>query len=85
MFRFEYGTNSVYAELGFEDAIEVPLKAEIVKDIARRMRSAGILLKDASAILDVPQYDIALALCGKFQNFRADELRSWLARLSSPR
>ncbi|MGY2490958.1 hypothetical protein [Cupriavidus sp. CP313] len=83
MFRFEYGADNVYAQLGLADAADAPLKAEIVTDIAGRMRSAGILLQDASAILGVPQYEIALALCGKFQNFRADELRCWLARLTS--
>lgn len=31
MFCFEYGKGNVYAQLGFADAEEMPLKANIVK------------------------------------------------------
>jgi len=82
MFRFEYGTTNVYAQLGFSDAEEIPLKAEIVKDIAACIKAAGIPLADAAAMLGTLPSDLALALCGKFQHIRADELRGWLAGLS---
>ena len=83
MFRFEYGTTNVYALLGFEDAEEIPLKAEIVKDMTACMRAAGISLSEAAAMLGTLQSDLALVLCGKFQDIRVDELRGWLARLTS--
>ncbi|KWR88411.1 XRE family transcriptional regulator [Cupriavidus sp. IDO] len=83
MFRFEYGETNVYAQLGFADAEEIPLKVEIVKDIAVCIRAAGITLADAAAMLGTVQSDLALVLCGKFQDIRADELRGWLARLIS--
>ncbi len=34
-------------------------------------------------MLGTLQSDLALVLCGKFQDIRADELRGWLARLTS--
>lgn len=83
MFRFEYGKTNVYAQLGFANADEIPLKAEIVKDITVCIKAAGITLSDAAAMLGTLQSDLALVLCGKFQDVRADELRSWLARLTS--
>jgi predicted XRE-type DNA-binding protein len=83
VFRFEYGTTNVYALLGFEDAEEIPLKAEIVKDMTACMRAAGISLSEAAAMLGTLQSDLALVLCGKFQDIGADELRGWLARLTS--
>jgi predicted XRE-type DNA-binding protein len=83
MFRFEYGKTNVYAQLGFANAEEIPLKAEIVKDIMVCIKAAGITLSDAAAMLGTLQSDLALVLCGKFQDIRADELRGWLARLTS--
>ncbi|MFS8979335.1 XRE family transcriptional regulator [Cupriavidus necator] len=83
MFRFEYGPTNVYAQLGFADAEEIPLKAEIVKDITVSMRAAGFTLSDAASLLGTLQSDLALVLCGKFQDIRAEELRGWLASLSS--
>ncbi|WP_454743393.1 XRE family transcriptional regulator [Cupriavidus necator] len=84
MFCFEYGTSNIYAQLGFADAEEIPLKAGIVKDIADRIRAAGLTMSEAAAMLGTSQSDLLLALCGKFQSFRAAELRSWLERLSFP-
>ncbi|WP_354683016.1 XRE family transcriptional regulator [Cupriavidus necator] len=83
MFRFEYGTTNVYALLGFADAEDIPLKAEIVKDMTACMRASGISLSEAAAMLGTLQSDLALVLCGKFQDIGADELRGWLARLTS--
>ncbi|WP_434034813.1 XRE family transcriptional regulator [Cupriavidus sp. a3] len=84
MFRFEYGTSNVYAQLGFADADEIPLKAGIVKDITDRIRGAGLTVSQAAALLGTSQTDLLLAVSGKFQSFRAAELRGWLKRLGSP-
>ncbi len=73
--------HNVYAQLGFRDAEEIPLKAGIVNDIAKRLRAAGLSLADAAALLGLRQSDLAVMLCGKFQAFRADELRRWRERL----
>ncbi len=74
-------SHNVYAQLGFADAEEIPLKAGIVNDIAQRLRAAGLSLADAAALLRLSQSDLAMILCGKFQAFRADELRRWRAHL----
>ncbi|UIF84557.1 XRE family transcriptional regulator [Cupriavidus sp. UYPR2.512] len=84
MFCFEYGKGNVYAQLGFADAEEIPLKANIVKDITARIRVSGLRLSEAATLLDTPQSDLLLALAGKFQSFRAAELRNWRDRLSMP-
>uniref|UniRef100_UPI003F4984F5 XRE family transcriptional regulator n=1 Tax=Cupriavidus yeoncheonensis TaxID=1462994 RepID=UPI003F4984F5 len=84
MFCFEYGKANVYAQLGFADAEEIPLKANIVKDITDRIRVSGLRLSEAATLLDTSQSDLLLALAGKFQCFRAAELRSWRDRLSVP-
>uniref|UniRef100_UPI003F494165 XRE family transcriptional regulator n=1 Tax=Cupriavidus yeoncheonensis TaxID=1462994 RepID=UPI003F494165 len=83
MFRFEYGATNVYALLGFADAEEITLKAEIVKDMTAHIRAAGLTVSDAAAMLGTLPSDLALVLCGKFQDIGADELHGWLARLSS--
>lgn len=77
MFSFVYGSDNVYARLGFADATDIPLKARIVADIARYLRVAGFSLTDAAALLRLPQSDVAMLLCGKLQHFRVDELRQW--------
>lgn len=84
MFCFEYGKGNVYAQLGFADAEEIPLKANIVKDITHRIRVSGLRLSEAATLLDTPQSDLLLALAGKFQSFRAAELRTWRDRLGNP-
>lgn len=81
MFSFVYGPNNVYADLGFEDAEDIPLKAGIVKEIAGSLRAAGISLTEAAALLRLPQSDLAVMLCGKLQHFRVEELRRWQERL----
>lgn len=82
MFRFEYGTSNVYAQLGFADAEEIPLKAGIVKDITDRIRITGMTVQEVADMIGTSQSDLLLALCGKLQSFPAAELRHWLARLS---
>lgn len=77
MFSFVYGPDNVYARLGFADAEEIPLKAGIVTDIARSLQAAGVSLAHAAALLRLPQSDLAMILCGKFQHFRVDELYQW--------
>ena len=84
MFRFDYVTSNVYKQLGFADAEEIPRKAGIVRDIAERMTIAGITLSDAATMVGAHQSDLALVLCGKFQNIGAEELRGWLTRLGFP-
>jgi predicted XRE-type DNA-binding protein len=83
MFRFEYGTTNVYAMPGFADAEEIPLKAEIVRDMTVCMKAAGMSLSDAAAMVGALPSDLALVLCGKFQDVRAEELRGWLTHLTS--
>jgi len=82
MFRFEYGTSNVYAQLGFADAEEIPLKAAIVKDITNRIRVTGLTVSEAAAMLGASQSDLLVALSGKLQSFPAAELRSWRDCLS---
>ncbi|NUO88173.1 MAG: XRE family transcriptional regulator [Cupriavidus sp.] len=84
MFRFEYGQTNIYALLGFADAEEIPLKAELVKAMAACMKATGMSLCDAAAMAGTSASDLALVLCGKFQDVRADELRGWLAHLGAP-
>jgi hypothetical protein len=84
VFRFEYGTTNVYAQLGFADADEIPLKAGIVRDITERIRGSRLTVCQAATLIEASQADLLLALCGKFQAFRAAELRGWLKRLSCP-
>ena len=83
MFCFAYGKGNVYAQLGFADAEEIPLKADIAKDITHRIRASGLRLSEAARLLDTPQSDLLLALAGKLQSFRAAELRTWRDRLGS--
>ncbi|WER46669.1 XRE family transcriptional regulator [Cupriavidus sp. WKF15] len=86
MFRFVYGKSNVYAQLGFADAEEIPVKAGIVQDITNRIRVTGLTISEAATMLGTSQSDLLLALGGKFQSFRAAELRTWHDRLSfSPR
>ena len=84
MFCFEYEKGNVYAQLGFADAEEIPLKANLVKDITHRIRTSGLRLCEAATLIDTPQSDLLLALAGKFESFRAAELRTWRDRLSIP-
>ncbi|MCY1280077.1 hypothetical protein D9M69_301040 [compost metagenome] len=52
MFCFEYGNSNVYAQLGFADAEEIPLKANIVKDITHSIRASGLKVSEAATLLD---------------------------------
>lgn len=82
MFRFEYGTNNVYAQLGFADAHDIPLKAEIVREIDALLRASGVTVAQAAAVFRIAQSDLVLALCGKFEHVRLDELRTWRDQLA---
>ncbi|MFJ4294114.1 hypothetical protein ACIP1U_30785 [Cupriavidus sp. NPDC089707] len=56
----------------------------MVRDITERIRGRGLTVCQAAILVEASQADLLLALCGKFQAFRAAELRSWLKRLSCP-
>ena len=75
------GSRNVFAELGFADANELQLKAELTRQISRRIKDFGLTQVQAAKRLGLMQPDVSKLMAGKFTGFSTDRLISLLTAL----
>jgi predicted XRE-type DNA-binding protein len=76
------GSGNVYRDLGFPDADEMLVKAQLVAKISEVIRSQKLTQMEAARILSVTQPKLSGLLRGQFRGISErqliDCLRSWL-------
>ena len=65
----EMGTGNVYADLRYDDANEMLIKAQLVAKIAEIIKRKGIKRIQAAALLQIPQTKLSNLLSGRFRVF----------------
>ena len=63
----EMGTGNVYADLGFADADEMLIKAQLVSKIAEIIKRKGLTQTQAAQLLGMPQPKLSNLLSGRFR------------------
>jgi predicted XRE-type DNA-binding protein len=77
----EMGTDNVYADLGYADADEMLIKAQLVAKIAEIIKRKGITQTKAAALLEMPQPKLSNLLSGRFRGFSERRLMDCLTKL----
>ena len=77
----EMGTSSGYADLGYADADEMFIKAQLVAKIAEIIKRKGVTQTHAAALLEMPQPKRSNLLNGQFRGFSERRLMDRLTKL----
>jgi predicted XRE-type DNA-binding protein len=72
---------NVYAELGFPDAAEMLVKAQLVVKIAQILRERGWSQQEAAKVLGLTQPKLSKMLRGQFRGISEMKMMDCLVRL----
>jgi predicted XRE-type DNA-binding protein len=75
------GTGNVYADLGYGNADEMVIKAQLVTKIAEIIKRKGLTQTEAAALLGMPQPKLSNLLRGQFRGVSERRLMDCLTRL----
>jgi predicted XRE-type DNA-binding protein len=74
-------SGNIYADLGFKNAEEHALKAELVRQISAVMKDQELTQTDAAHRLGIEQPDVSKLLRGHFRQFSVERLMRFLVAL----
>ena len=75
------GSRNVYADLGYENAGEMMVKAQLVSKIAEIIEERGLTQVEAAKVLGLTQPKISAMLRGQFRGFSERKLIDCLTAL----
>jgi len=79
--KVEIGTENVYADLGYGDADEMLIKAQLVTKIAEIIKRKGLTQTQAAELLGLPQPKLSNLLRGQFRGISERRLMDCLTTL----
>ena len=77
----EVGTANVYADLGYIDADQMLIKAQLVAKIAEIIKRKGLTQTQAAELLGMPQPKLSNLLRGRFRGVSERRLMDCLTKL----
>ncbi len=77
----EYGTENVFADLGFPNADEHLVKAKLVVKIDAILKKRRLKQVDAARLFGIRQPDVSKMLRGEFRQFSVERLLRFLVAL----
>jgi predicted XRE-type DNA-binding protein len=75
------GSFNVYADLGFPDADDMLVKAQLVAKIAEILSEKRYTQTEAARLVGLPQPKLSKLRCGQFHGFSERKLMDCLVRL----
>ena len=72
--RVTVGSGNVFADLGFPDAEDLQLKAELTCQIGKRIKALGLTQVQAAKRLGLEQPDVSRLVNGRPSGFSAERL-----------
>ncbi len=81
MTEFEQGTTNVYADLGYPDADEMLVKAQLATQIGEIIKRRLLTQSEAAQIVGLPQPKLSAMLRGQFRGISTSKMLSCLTRL----
>jgi predicted XRE-type DNA-binding protein len=79
--EIQEGSGNVYADLGYTDAEDMALKAQLVTEIGDLIRQRGLTQEQAAKALNLTQPKISNLLKGQFRGISERRLLRCLTRL----
>ena len=77
----EIGSGNVYADLGYGDADEMLIRAQLVTKIGEIIKRKGLTQTQAAQLLGMPQPKLSNLLSGRFRGFSERRLIDCLTKL----
>lgn len=77
----EMGSGNVYADLGYDDAEEMLIKAKLVTEIAEIIKRKGLTQTEAAGLLGLTQPKLSNLLRGQFRGISERRLMNCLTKL----
>lgn len=77
----EMGSGNVYADLGYADADEMLIKAQLMAKIAEIIKRKGVTQTQAAELLGMSQPKLSNLLRGQFRGFSERRLMDCLTKL----
>lgn len=77
----EVGSSNVYADLGYDDAVEMQRKASLAAEIARAIKARRLTQDAAAALLGIDQAKISKITRGQFRGVSEAKLLELVAKL----
>jgi predicted XRE-type DNA-binding protein len=81
MTEIEESTGNVYADLGFVDAAEMVVKAQLATKIGEIIKSKKWSQQQAAEVLGMPQPKLSKMLRGQFRGISESKMLDCLAKL----
>ena len=75
------GSGNVFADLGFDNAEELQVKAVLTYQVYNRIKALGLTQKQAAARLGISQPDVSKLMHCKHTGFSSDRLLAFLVAL----
>jgi predicted XRE-type DNA-binding protein len=75
------GTGNVFEDLGFADAGDLQIKAELTRQLYNRITYFGLTQAEAAKRLGLQQPDVSKLMNGRFTGFSTDRLMTLLTSL----
>lgn len=75
------GSRNVFADMGLPDSDELQFKAELTRQIYRRIKDFALTQTEAGKRLGLKQPDVSKLMQGKYTGFSTDRLLSLLTAL----
>jgi predicted XRE-type DNA-binding protein len=79
--EIEQSSGNVFADLGFQDAGEMLVKAQLVSAISEILRARKWTQQHASKVLGIPQPKLSKMLRGQFRGISEAKMMDCLTRL----
>ena len=77
----EVGSSNVYADLGYDDAVEMQRKASLAAEIARAIKARRLTQDAAAVLLGIDQAKISKITRGQFRGVSEAKLLELVAKL----
>ncbi len=68
------GSGNIFADAGLPHADDLQIKAELTRQLHRRIKSLGLTQVEAARRLGIKQPDVSRLMRGRFAGFSADRL-----------
>lgn len=75
------GSDNIFADLGFPDAEELLMKADLLYDIATEISRRGLTRRQAASLLGIAQSDVSRLLRPRLSYFSLESLQKMSAKL----
>lgn len=79
--KFEEGSGSVFADLGFKDADQLLARAQIGFLVFRILEEQKLKQREIAEVLGIAQPDVSHLMNGHFSRFTTEKLLDFLKRL----